>query len=53
MKMPFGRLIDFENVIVDVIRHAERLEVEIHRRAVEHAQHDAFAELRRQRARRA
>ena len=40
---------DLEDVIVDVIGHAERFEVEIHGRAIEHAQHDAFAKLRRQR----
>ena len=44
------RTIDhFEQVIVDVIGHAERFEVEIDDAAIQHAQHDAFAKLRRQR----
>ena len=34
---------------MDVIGHAEHLEIEVHGRAVEHAQDKAFAELRRQR----
>ena len=37
-----------ENEIVDVIGHAERAEIEVHGRAIEHAQDDALAELRRQ-----
>ena len=38
----------FEDVIVDVIGHAERFEIEIDGGAIEHAQDDAFAKLRRQ-----
>ena len=36
---------DFENVIVDVFRQAKHFEIEIHGRAIEHAQNNAFAEL--------
>src|SRR5262249_5333193 len=38
----------FEQVIVDVIRHPEHLEIEIDGCAIEHAQDYAFAELSRQ-----
>ena len=42
------RAIDqFEEKIVDVIRHAERAEIEVHDRAIKHAQHEAFAKLGR------
>src|SRR5581483_5353013 len=41
---------DFVNGFEDVIRHAEHFEVEIHGRAIEHAQNNALAELRRQSA---
>jgi hypothetical protein len=39
---------DLEKVIVDVIRHAQRLEIEIHNAAIKHAEHEALAELGRQ-----
>ncbi len=37
----------FDERVVDVIWHTERFEIEIHNGTVEHAQHEALAELRR------
>ena len=39
---------DFENVIVDVVGHAQHLQIQIDCGAIEHAQNQALAELRRQ-----
>ena len=43
------RAIDhFEQKIVAVLRLPERPEIEVHNRAIKHAQHEAFAKLSRQ-----
>ena len=39
-----GPLDDFGHVIMDVFGKTERLDFQVHRRAVQHAQHDRFAE---------
>ena len=45
----FGQLLDqFEQEIVDVVRHAQHFEIQIDNAAIEHAQHQAFAKLRGQ-----
>jgi hypothetical protein len=49
MKMPFGRRITSMHAVEDILRHAELRDVQLDRRLVEDAQHDAFAELRGQR----
>jgi hypothetical protein len=36
---------DLEKIIEDVIRHAQRFEIEIHNAAIEHAEHEALAKL--------
>ena len=41
---PVRFLQDLEDVVVDVFRHPESLQIEIHARAVENAQHHALAE---------
>ena len=38
----------FQQEIVDVIRHSQRFEIQIDDAAIEHAEHQAFAKLRRQ-----
>src|SRR5437762_281493 len=41
-----GTIDDFEKIIADVIGHAERLDIKIHSRAIEHTKHEALTKLR-------